>query len=742
MEIMLNVSEERSLEECIKEFVKDLDPIQRLEAAIDVIERGLETEERSQDIMAMVWELVLREGWWKARYQSVESFTSQCGVIMGVGRVIAERDKREKLKSSWRRMVAESWGGEQLETALGDLMPSYTSKHFLRRIKTFAGEVTDLNEAKERLSAALDARLKKKGSSNDGGLQVKDVETALMDFRAGRPTQASQIEAVTEDVREESDCSGIDGVEKGNRKRRRIETSEEGSMDGDEIMHGMHDQNEVGKGRSCYCEDESLGRKVGEMVKEFQGKELVGKVQELDGLESWAGICYQHVKLIAGQLGLQTQGMNRGRMIERLESLQKNKDRLDILTRERGTYEWFRINDRPEHEDDRLGPFKYAGLPPAEFRFDSRTLWERYAGVGGMEKFYSGGNLVVSGVFDWIVNDTEVMSMVDAEFEMYRHHLREQNGVPNYGWCRNMVHSLVQQAMRQDPVFYALNVVGRPDRNWRLVSFPYYTKYAVAGDSTRFKHIDINVRQLFLNGRGGSTVQTGISMDDEFEDGCTIVVPGFHRQIEGWWEDVKGRGEVKDGVVQNLRNIYTKEDEERYGRFVPVVCKRGDVRLTLAKVIHGSTGCVRVRRVIHPWLVGIDADDGGLDFKESGSYEEVCQAHRNMEPMQMEPTGQGKRWREGLCKFAGAVQMRGVSALGDALVGAQGWDCKRVRMERDLILGADGMKAREYVDMVRSKMVQKWKEYFKLMVEGEVSEYGENAYFRGVDVLYSMGSGS
>src|SRR5579859_6587979 len=109
----------------------------------------------------------------------------------------------------------------------------------------------------------------------------------------------------------------------------------------------------------------------------------------------------------------------------------------------------------------------------------------------------------------------------------------------NFGWCRNMWHSLVQQVMRQDPVFYTLNVAARPDGNWRLISFLYYTKYAMAGDSTGFKHIDINIRELLKLGRGGSMVQTAISLNDEFLDGCTIVVLGFHHHIDEWWGKVE-----------------------------------------------------------------------------------------------------------------------------------------------------------------------------------------------------------
>jgi hypothetical protein len=102
--------------------------------------------------------------------------------------------------------------------------------------------------------------------------------------------------------------------------------------------------------------------------------------------------------------------------------------------------------------------------------------------MGVKEKFVEDGNVVIYGVFDWIVKDKELMGMVNVEFEMYGFHLRYQNGKPNRGWCRNMWHSLVQQVMRQDPVFYALNVAAWPDKMWKLLSFPNYTKYASVGD--------------------------------------------------------------------------------------------------------------------------------------------------------------------------------------------------------------------------------------------------------------------
>lgn len=69
------------------------------------------------------------------------------------------------------------------------------------------------------------------------------------------------------------------------------------------------------------------------------------------------------------------------------------------------------------------------------------------------------------------------------------------------GWLRNMFYSLVQQVMRQDPLYYRHYVLPRPDNEWRLISYPYYTKYTIPGDSTSFSHIDINILRALDKGR-------------------------------------------------------------------------------------------------------------------------------------------------------------------------------------------------------------------------------------------------
>src|SRR5271170_3350110 len=101
---------------------------------------------------------------------------------------------------------------------------------------------------------------------------------------------------------------------------------------------------------------------------------------------------------------------------------------------------------------------------------------------------------------------------------------------------------LDQQVMRQDPLYYMLYCALRPDRNTNLVSYLYYAKYAKPGDSTAFRHIDLNIKQLTQSRRGASMIQGTVSLDNEEKDDCTIILPGMHHHIDEWARRIEDRG--------------------------------------------------------------------------------------------------------------------------------------------------------------------------------------------------------
>ena len=507
-----------------------------------------------------------------------------------------------------------------------------------------------------------------------------------------------------------------------------VSSSEEESDQSDEPVL-------IGK---CKCKDIAATNDLIGRVRER--RDLNSKAQLLTGMHrrDWVAICHRHVRVIASSLKLQT-NISRPKLIESVMSAQ-GKTVEDVWETEE-MRSLFRKKGRPAEESDELGPFKYAQGDASEFVFDREAVWRRYAGEGTMETFFDKGNVVVKGLLDWIVKDSELMGMVSAEFEMYRHHLREQNGKANLGWCRNMWHSLVQQAIRQDPAVYALHVAAREDGVWRLVSYPYYTRFADSGDSTGFRHIDINIPELISNGRGRNVVQSAVSLDDESEGGCTLVVPGFHKHIASWWSKVEVREEETRGWTHDVGKIYRDEDADVYGEFKTVRCDRGDMRMTMARLIHGSTANYdRVRRVVFPWLLGIDSDHHRLEMTGLERWEGVHRANRDMVGLRKEPTGQPHRFGIGKGRFAGCVELRGVSKLGDAVLGLRKWVGKELLKERDVVLGADSDAAWRYVNGVRGELKRRWKEGFMEMVEEESAEFGGNSFFKSFEGLCAVAS--
>src|SRR5947199_2511880 len=118
---------------------------------------------------------------------------------------------------------------------------------------------------------------------------------------------------------------------------------------------------------------------------------------------------------------------------------------------------------------------------------------------------------------------------------MYRHYLSLQYREARRGWLKNMYYSLFQQELCQDLFWYVVNASARLDKQWRLISFLYYTKDTNPGESLGFKHLDINImKYIARNVDQSALLSSSIAFDNEHQDNCTIVVLGFHQFIREW----------------------------------------------------------------------------------------------------------------------------------------------------------------------------------------------------------------
>ena len=167
----------KGVEESIKQATRRMNPEDRLDVVMGVVGMGLEGEERLRDVVVEAWELVVKEEWWKARYNSFKEFTSQSGVSGGVAEMIRRRERTSKRKRRFEARAAKLWGGDDLVTILGpELMPRPASKGFLEAMKVLAKRVPNSTEAIKLLSAARDYRLRQKRKSKGGELVIGDVE--------------------------------------------------------------------------------------------------------------------------------------------------------------------------------------------------------------------------------------------------------------------------------------------------------------------------------------------------------------------------------------------------------------------------------------------------------------------------------------------------------------------------------------------------------------------------------------
>jgi hypothetical protein len=295
-----------------------------------------------------------------------------------------------------------------------------------------------------------------------------------------------------------------------------------------------------------------------------------------------------------------------------------------------------------------------------------------------------------------------------------------------------MFYSIRQRLMRQDPLYCTLYAALRPDKNWRLVSYPYYAKYAKTGDSTSFKHIDVNIPDLLATGRGACQIQGTVSLDNETEDNCTVLLPGMQKKLPQWWEKCLKRGAKPNTFVHRLtEQMYTAEDAEELGiRWTSVPCRRGEVRVTLPHIPHASHGpATGTRRTTLPWFVGLQDDLSTLEVAEAGTWSQLRDAHMGLTVGPASPSGLANRYGAILFRFPAAVEVRGLGAVSDALVCRLPWDSPVVEKERDVWLGDDRATAYSHLLKWRKRAVATAQETMQLVHQREMDAFGDKSYF-------------
>jgi hypothetical protein len=445
-------------------------------------------------------------------------------------------------------------------------------------------------------------------------------------------------------------------------------------------------------------------------------------------------LCHSHLRHLAvATMGLKNSysGASTESLRRRILYCLRNRNHLKDVRRKH--YDWFLEELQENIVRRELGGMKYAHVAATPVAVDPERIWRWYGDASVWDTFQADGTANIKGVFSWMLEDIELAPLIDKEFRLYSHH-SHQPGNPGkrLGWLRNMWYSLVQQVVRQDPAYYALMVAARPDLNHWLISYPYYTKLTETCESTGFHHLDMNIKSFVEKNKGGNIVQGGVTLDDETPRNCTVLVPGFHKDVHRWYNDLKkrGQGNVK-GHTTDLKHLYTPADRAKYGDWVAVPCKRGDVRITLPQIIHGATSKADgERRVIFPWFTGIQHHDHDtLDNEESESWTELAACHRDMVPCTKSPSGRGVASYQRGAPFRAPVTLPSTSRIGDALVGRAKWTSPQVHREVKILFGVDKDQSYALVGSTREHLKEAYLKGFEELQEVEKEVYGPNSFF-------------
>ncbi|EFW13400.1 conserved hypothetical protein [Coccidioides posadasii str. Silveira] len=119
---------------------------------------------------------------------------------------------------------------------------------------------------------------------------------------------------------------------------------------------------------TCYCcgFEQQLLQKI-KSTKMYSELELIHILEQLEKAFSDKKadiyLYYNHAKLMASKLGLQTHTLNREKLLNCLAYIHRNYCNIGLVKTDDSTYLWFCLANRPARAEDALGIYKFKHQP-------------------------------------------------------------------------------------------------------------------------------------------------------------------------------------------------------------------------------------------------------------------------------------------------------------------------------------------------------------------------------------------
>lgn len=504
--------------------------------------------------------------------------------------------------------------------------------------------------------------------------------------------------------------------------------------------------------------------------------------------------CWTCLRALGGRAGLQTKQSDRKDLLETFEVVlaAHNIDPVNgIYKLKTGPYHLlFRRGEKPDNEDLKAGVKRFLVAPDEEPPVVDRSAMLDFLAGGGigagagaalLSEYDDKGNLLLKpkefppGVggalaclshpsMSWLLRPLEdymitgeersLQELCEEEAECYRFHQKPDNNHSNYGWNRLQYYSVGQVLARADPVHYMASVALRDDFQTSpfLISWPYYTRWAHADEPSQFCHLDINPTLATSPTRDFLyTVQSSISMSDETEDCCVVLVEGFHKVFSEWWSGIVNKEAAKDeyGCCRIDRKTYGPAEQAKFGKWTLVPCKKGTIRFSKPELLHGSSGSQgkqsnmpgvpATKQVIPrlnylPWMARVDIHSGEIEYGHCRTtYDEVRLAAINYQvPKRTLGNVSGAKYTSARDLVVDLATVP-PTAFGKAITLHGRWRDPEALQTLYALLGSNTSKAREVVMEERLELLKWAHKRFQKLREVEKRRYGSDSFFDAKD---------
>jgi hypothetical protein len=460
-------------------------------------------------------------------------------------------------------------------------------------------------------------------------------------------------------------------------------------------------------------------------------------------------ICRNTRRLVLKMLYLST-NISSEDMHKRVSSLWEMRD--DLVS-------WRRLHEKDgwlsglgvfPGDADYIPLYRHSACPLKALEYDADLLLRQLLGPSHrrvVEELEATGNVVHADGFDWIREEnSNLIALMREEMDAILYHTRSGSRAGKHykGWSNASHYTLCQQLARQDLWFWAVTAALREDHAYQLSCIPAQAKHAVAGDRTAFHHVDYNPEymrdpdKIRRRKTGHNRLQASLSLDDEDDENCTVVIDGLHKDgykdLYRLWDDATRVPPAGPVVYLGPKHLTPARVQETIGRtYRPAPVCTGGVRFMKPVTFHGSTALAsKTRRVLFPWYTRVDSASGPRSGEERSFETDALSPPddyiRPIVTLTAPPTTGG-----GQCpidtrmpfRFPASSFLLPGNMLSAAIVGVVPWDQPAVRATAREFFRSPY----EAIRRQRREMVRTFKWHMEIFRAAEQEAYGQDSFY-------------